>query len=197
MRRPDMEERQRRTIERILTSAGRANRMIHDLLDFTQARLGGGLTANRVPGDFHAIVRQVVEESQVSNPGRALRLTQTGDGEGAWDADRLAQLVSNLLSNALHYSPPDSAIHIATRGEPEHLVLTVNNTGEPIPPEVLPRLFQPMQRGVAGVTEARSVGLGLYIVDQVVRAHGGHVDVASSADAGTTFSVRLPRRPPA
>jgi PAS domain S-box-containing protein len=193
LRRPDVEERQRRTVERILSSAGRANRMIHDLLDFTQARLGGGLTAQRLPGDFHAIVRQVVEESQVSNPGRALRLKQTGDGRGQWDADRLAQLVSNLLSNALHYSPPDSAIRIETRGEPEHLVLVVHNAGEPILPEVLPRLFQPMQRGVAGVSDVRSVGLGLYIVDQVVRVHGGSVSVMSSREEGTAFTVRLPR----
>ena len=194
LRRPDVEERQRRTVERILSSAGRANRMIHDLLDFTQARLGGGLTAQRIPGDFHAIVRQVVEESQVSHPGRLLRLTQTGDGGGEWDADRLAQLVSNLLSNALHYSPPASEVRIETRGEPEHLVLAVHNAGAPIPPEVLPRLFQPMQRGVTEVSEARSVGLGLYIVDQVVRAHGGSVSVTSSHEDGTTFTVSLPRR---
>jgi signal transduction histidine kinase len=189
-----VEERQRRTVERILSSAGRANRMIHDLLDFTQARLGGGLTAQRVPGDFHAIMRQVVEEFQVSNPSRHLHLTQTGDGGGEGDADRLAQLVSNLLSNALHYSPPHSPIRIETRGEPEHLVLTVHNTGAPIPPELLPRIFQPMQRGVSGVSEARSVGLGLYIVDQVVRAHGGSVSVTSSHEEGTAFTVRLPRR---
>lgn len=193
LRRPDVEERQRRTAERILVSAGRANRMIHDLLDFTQARLGGGLRVKRVPGDFHAILRQVVEESQVSNPGRVLRLVQTGSGEGAWDGDRLAQLMSNLLSNAVHYSPPDSPVNIEMRGEPGELVLTVHNSGAPIRPEVLPHLFQPMQRGVEEVSGVRSVGLGLYIVDQVVRAHGGSVEVASTAEAGTTFTVRLPR----
>ena len=193
LRRPDVEERQRRTAERILVSAGRANRLIHDLLDFTQARLGGGLRVKRVPSDFHAILRQVVEESQVSSPGRVLRLVQQGSGEGAWDGDRLAQLVSNLLANAVHYSPPDSAVSIEMRGEPNELVLTVHNSGAPIPLEVLPHLFQPMQRGVAEVSEARSVGLGLYIVDQVVRAHRGSVEVASTAEAGTTFTVRLPR----
>jgi signal transduction histidine kinase len=129
----------------------------------------------------------------VSHPERLLHLVQAGSGEGAWDGDRLAQLVSNLLSNAVHYSPLDSPVHIETRGEERELVLTVHNTGAPIPPEVLPRLFQPMQRGVAEVSQARSVGLGLYIVDQVVRAHGGRVEVASTAEAGTTFTVRLPR----
>jgi signal transduction histidine kinase len=110
-----------------------------------------------------------------------------------WDADRLAQLVSNLLSNSVHYSPPDSPVRIETHGEGREVVLTVHNAGAPISPEVLPRLFQPMQRGVAGVSDVRSVGLGLYIVDQVVRAHGGRVEVSSTAEAGTTFTVRLPR----
>jgi signal transduction histidine kinase len=102
-------------------------------------------------------------------------------------------VVSNLLSNAVHYSPPDSPVLITMRGEQRELVLSVHNSGAPIPPEVLPSLFRPMQRGVAEVSEVRSVGLGLYIVDQVVRAHGGGVEVASTAEAGTTFFVRLPR----
>ena len=146
-------------------------------------------------GAFHAVVRQVLEESQVANPQRTFHLTQTGEGAGTFDADRVEQLVGNLLSNALHYSPADSPVHVETRGEADALVLTVHNGGAPIPPELLPRLFQPMQRGVdeGGVSEVRSVGLGLYIVDQVVRAHGGSVQVASTVDAGTTFTVRLPR----
>ena len=195
LRRPDIEERQRRTVERILTSAGRAKRLIHDLLDFTQARLRGGLDAVTTQGDFHAVVRQVLEETQIANPQRPLHLTQTGEGAGTFDADRVEQLVGNLLSNALHYSPVDSPVHVETRGEADALVLTVHNGGAPIPPELMPRLFQPMQRGVdeGGVSEVRSVGLGLYIVDHVVRAHGGSVQVASTVDAGTTFTVRLPR----
>jgi signal transduction histidine kinase len=129
LRRPDIEERQRRTVERILTSAGRAKRLIHDLLDFTQARLRGGLDAVTTQGDFHAVVRQVLEETQVANPQRPLHLTQTGEGAGTFDADRVEQLVGNLLSNALHYSPADSPVHVETRGEADALVLTVHNGG--------------------------------------------------------------------
>jgi len=124
----------------------------HDLLDFTQARLRGGLDAVPTQGDFHAVVRQVLEESQVANPQRTLHLTQTGEGTGTFDADRVEQLVGNLLSNALHYSPAGSPVHVETRGEADALVLTVHNGGAPIPPELLSRLFQPMQRGVAGTT---------------------------------------------
>jgi signal transduction histidine kinase len=104
--------------------------------------------------------------------------------------------MGNLLANALHYSPPGTPVRVTSRGEEGAVVLTVHNVGTPIPPEVLPRLFHPMQRGVEQVSEARSVGLGLYIVDQVVRAHGGTIQVASTAEAGTTFTVRLPRTGP-
>ena len=156
----------------------------------------GTLSAVRVPGDVHAVVRQVVDEAQVSNPGRAVQLVQSGDGQGAWDADRLAQLVGNLLSNALQHGPPDMPVHVESRGEGGHVHISVHNAGVPIPPDVLPRLFQPLQRGGTGVSEVRSVGLGLYIVDQVVRAHAGTVEVASTAGAGTTFTVRLPRAAP-
>ncbi|MFP2908623.1 PAS domain-containing protein [Pyxidicoccus sp. 3LFB2] len=195
LRRPDLDERQRQPLNRILASAERANRLIRDLLDFTQARLGGGLPTRPQPMDFHAFTRQVLDEIQVSHPERELQVEQHGDGQGAWDADRLAQLVGNLLGNALSYSPPGSPVRVATRGEAADLVLEVHNTGAPIPPEVLPRLFQPMQRGAAGGTSNRSVGLGLYIVDQIVRAHRGAISVTSLPEQGTTFTVRLPREP--
>jgi len=196
LRRPDLEDRQRRTLLRILTSAERAHRMIRDLLDFTQARLGGGLPVVRKPGDVHAAVRNVVEEAEEAHPGRTVEFEHTGSGEGLWDADRLAQAVGNLLSNALQYSPPDSRVRITSRGEDRAVVLTVHNEGPAIPPELLPRIFHPMQRGAQQVSQGRSVGLGLYIVDQVVRAHGGTIEVASTAEAGTTFTVRLPRTSP-
>ncbi|HYO67828.1 MAG TPA: HAMP domain-containing sensor histidine kinase [Archangium sp.] len=194
LRRPDFEERQRRTLVRILTSAERAHRMIRDLLDFTQARLGGGLLVVRTPGNVHTVVRQVVEETEEAHPGRTVQLEQSGSGDGLWDADRLAQVVGNLLSNAIYYSPPGTPVRVASRGEEETVVLTVHNEGTPISPEVLPRLFQPMQRGKQGPTHGRSVGLGLYIVDQLVRAHGGTIEVASTVETATTFTVRLPRR---
>ncbi|WP_164011723.1 PAS domain-containing sensor histidine kinase [Pyxidicoccus trucidator] len=195
LRRSDLDERQRQPLNRILASAERANRLIRDLLDFTQARLGGGLPMRPRPMDFHAFTRQVLDEIQVSHSERELQVEQQGDGQGSWDADRLAQLVGNLLGNALSYSPPDSPVRVATRGDAQDVVLEVHNTGDAIPDEVLPRLFQPMQRGVTSGTSSRSVGLGLYIVDQIVRAHGGGITVTSLPSQGTTFTVTLPRRP--
>jgi signal transduction histidine kinase len=194
LRRPDLEERQHRLLGRILSSAERGIRMIRDLLDFTQSRLGGGLPLQPEALDFHAMALQVVDEIQVSHPERVVQLEQQGDGRGEWDADRLAQVLVNLLNNALHYSPPETPIRVRTLGEASAMVLEVHNTGAPIPAEVLSRLFEPLQRGsrVADKT-SRSVGLGLYIVKSIVAAHGGTVDVRSAEAEGTTFTVRLPR----
>jgi PAS domain S-box-containing protein len=194
---PELASRERRILERILNSAGRASRLIHDLLDFTQARLGGGLAVRPAPGDLHDVVRQAVEEAQSTSPRRAVLLEQSGDGAGTFDADRVAQLVGNLLSNALHYGDPQAPVRASTRTDAATFVIEVHNAGVPIAPDALPALFQPMQRGVSGVSQSRSVGLGLYIVEQLVRAHGGSIQVASTAEAGTTFTVRLPRAPEA
>jgi signal transduction histidine kinase len=203
LRRPDLEERQRRPLGRIFTSAERAIRMIRDLLDFTQARLGGGLPIKPQPFDLHALVRQVVEELQISHPERKLLIEEEGDGHGVWDADRLAQVLGNFLSNALHYGQPETPVRVTTRGQADTVTLAVHNAGTPIPEETLPRLFQPMQRGAGtGAADSGSgggVGLGLYIVKHIVDAHGGTLQVTSTAEGGTTFAVTLPRRalPPA
>jgi signal transduction histidine kinase len=197
LRRPDLEERERKPLGRIFNSAERAIRMVRDLLDFTQARLGGGLPIQPEALDFHAFARQVVEEIQVAHPERVIRLEQHGDGQGLWDGDRMAQVLGNLLGNALQYSPADTPVEVRMRGEAGEVVLEVHNTGAPIPAEVLPQLFKPLQRGVAAAGKShRSVGLGLYIVEQVVRAHGGTLEVKSTEEEGTTFTARLPRKPP-
>ncbi|MGQ0508313.1 MAG: ATP-binding protein [Myxococcaceae bacterium] len=193
LRQNDLDPRQRKSLDRIATSAGRVNRMIRDLLDFTQARLGGGLPITRAPMDLHALIRQLVAETQDAMPEREIQLVQSGDGAGSWDSDRVAQVTTNLISNALHYSPASSSIRVTTRGHEADVVLEVLNGGAPIPDSVLPRLFEPMQRGEVTDSTSRSVGLGLYIVKNIVEAHGGSVTVSSNEAQGTTFVVRLPR----
>ncbi len=194
LRRESLDARTLQSLLRLQSSTERAVRMVRDLLDFTQARLGGGLKMERAPMDMHPAVLGVVEELRMTHPERELRLEQHGDGHGAWDGDRVAQLLGNLVSNALKYSPADSPVTVRGVGDPEALWLEVHNGGAPIAPEALPRLFQPLQRAVAGNDKAtRSVGLGLYIVEQIARAHGGGVQVTSSASEGTRFTVRLPR----
>jgi signal transduction histidine kinase len=120
-----------------------------------------------------------------------------GDGVGEWDSDRIAQLVTNLVSNALDYSPTDSAVRVRSDGAADEVVFTVENGGDPIPSDLLPEIFEPMRRGSPKASSGDGgVGLGLYIVREVVAAHGGTVTVRSTAAEGTRFEIRLPRRPP-
>jgi PAS domain S-box-containing protein len=196
LRRPELDERQRKPVARILSAAERAQRMIRDLLDFTQARVGAGPALQRTPVDLEALLPQVLEEVLLTHPERQVERESAGDTRGLWDADRLAQLVGNLLGNALTYSPPGTPVRLGLQGQADEVVLRVHNEGEPIEPELLQRLFQPFERGEHQVNRAgRSIGLGLFIVQNIARAHGGRVEVRSVAGEGTTFTVRLPRQP--
>ncbi|WP_257450125.1 PAS domain-containing sensor histidine kinase [Archangium lipolyticum] len=190
-----LEARQRRSFERILSSSDRALRMINDLLDFTRVRLGGGIAVERGQAvDLHLLVAQVVDEVRVTRPERHVAVERSGDGRGAWDADRLSQVVQNLVLNALQHTPEEAPVRVRTWGEGRDVVLEVHNGGAPIPAEDLPRLFEPFQRGRnARPDGGRSMGLGLHITYHLVQAHGGKISVRSSVNEGTTFTVRLPR----
>ncbi|WP_342377055.1 response regulator [Myxococcus stipitatus] len=191
-----LSDSQRRTVQRIGQSSERAARMIRDLLDFTKARLGGGIPLHRRPMDLGEVVTQVLDEVQVAHPSRHVDVDVPPGVLGEWDPDRIAQVVANLLSNALVYSPSDAPVRLCARAEGGQVLLSVFNGGAPIPAELLPRLFEPMTRGTLKEGQSnRSIGLGLYIVRDIVRGHGGGVEVVSSEEHGTTFSVRLPLRP--
>jgi sigma-B regulation protein RsbU (phosphoserine phosphatase) len=182
-----------KAVLRIHSTLERTIRLVTDLLDFTQMRLGPGLPMNRKLMGLHTVVRQVIDEVHIAFPDRTIEHAAAGHGEGLWDRDRIAQVALNLITNALKYSPPDAAVRVSTRDAGDQCVLEVSNAGVPIAPEQLPHLFEPMQRGHHESPDlGRSVGLGLFIVKHIVEAHGGSVTV-SSADTGTTFAVALPR----
>jgi signal transduction histidine kinase len=189
-----LNERQTKSVVRIQTSAERANRMIRDLLDFTQARLAGGIHIERRAMDLHDLIRGVLDEVAATHADREIRVSRDGDGRGEWDPDRLGQIFQNLVTNALKYSPAGTPVRLETHAEDGSVVVSVHNEGPAIAPERLGTLFEPLQRACGEVDKAgRSIGLGLYIVKQLVSAHGGTVSVESTAEAGTTFTVRLPR----
>ncbi|RYZ36034.1 MAG: HAMP domain-containing histidine kinase, partial [Myxococcaceae bacterium] len=195
-RQGEMNERQQVFTERILISADRMDRMIRQLLDFARARLGAGLPVVRSRCDLFDVVRGAVDESRASHPNREVMLELLGDGRGAWDADRLEQVVVNLLSNALKFSPQETSVRVSAEGTATEAVLRVHNLGPPIPADQLPHLFGAWRRAGRSDRErgvAAGLGLGLYITEQIVRAHGGTVQVASTEARGTTFTVRLPR----
>jgi signal transduction histidine kinase len=178
---------------RIVSSGERAARMIADLLDFTRARAGGGLPLDRRDVDLHDVARQTVGEVQETAPDRTVVCEAIGDGRGDFDPDRLAQLVTNLVVNALGHGAPGSPVAVRSRGEDGWVTLEVHNRGA-IAPDLVPTLFEPFSRGERPTqTSQRSIGLGLYIVKQIVIGHGGAVELESTAERGTTFRVRLPR----
>ncbi len=191
---PGLNERQLKAALRISSSCERATRLIRDFLDFTQARLGTGIPLNRRPMDLHDITRHVVDEVRQAHPTREVQLEASGEAQGEWDPDRIAQVLTNLVGNALAYSPPHTPVRVTVSSEPGSALLQVHNQGTPISPELLPRLFEPLTRGAPTEGQhSRSIGLGLYIVREILRGHGGSVEVSSSQETGTTFTVRLPR----
>jgi hypothetical protein len=194
---PDLAEFARQ----ISSSAGVMEHLIRDLLEFAAHGLGGPMPLARRHTDLRALCREVTGEIQSAHPNCKLDCEAHGDLTGDWDEARLRQAISNLLGNAIHHGPPDCTVRLRARGEDGEVIISVHNGGEPIPPALLPVIFDPLRRmSVRGPTGERfrrqragSIGLGLYITHQVVTSHGGTINVTSSEEAGTEFTVRLPR----
>jgi signal transduction histidine kinase len=182
---------------RILNSATRMAGMIGDLLDFARARLGSGIPLVRKDMDLEAACRHTIDEVTAFHPGCVVQLRASGSLRGHWDGDRIAQLLSNLISNAHQYGSDNVPIEITLRGERDRVVLIVHNQGPAIAKDRLQDIFNPFQRlepARARPGDGRNVGLGLYIVEAIVTAHQGTIDVEST-ERGTTFTVYLPRSP--
>jgi PAS domain S-box-containing protein len=179
---------------RIARNADRMAKMISQLLDLTRARLGGGIPIDPKPVDLNEVCAEVVGDSEIANPDRAVRFEHAGDGKGVWDRERLAQVVANLVGNAVQYGRADGVVTVRLADDAGGgVLLTVHNDGTPIAADVLPSIFDPFRRGSEHRERSESLGLGLFIVDEIVRAHGGSIEVTSTEAEGTTFSVRLPR----
>jgi signal transduction histidine kinase len=182
-----------KTAERLKNSNRRMQRMIDDLFDLARARLGTGIPIVRAPADMHKIVERVIGEIETAHPERKITCKLTHDATGEWDADRLAQVVSNLAGNAIRHGAEGVPIEVVLESDPAHVVLTVSNGGA-IPPDVVPVIFDPFRSSDTRRARAEGLGLGLFIVNQIVLAHGGTVGVES--DGRTTFRVTLPRHAP-
>jgi signal transduction histidine kinase len=192
LRDAQLSERNRRVLERAAGAAARMSRLVNDLLDYSRARLGKGIPIAPRPSDLDAICRDIIEEVSSANGGRRIAYHPGADGAGEWDPDRIGQVLSNLLTNAVRYSPEDAAVSVAWHALGDRRVISVHNEGPPIDQALLANLFEPFERGRSAASGG--TGLGLFIVREIVRAHGGSVAVASDARDGTTFSVSLPAR---
>ena len=185
-----------RTIELIQRSGDRMAKMITQLLDYTRAYLGGGIAVERGPTDLASVCADVLAEYNTARPDRVVSVDAASDSGGLWDRERLAQLVANLVGNAIQHGRGDLPIALRLDGRGDTVWLTVHNHGEPIPPSLLPTIFDPFRHGrTTGSGPSGGLGRGLYISREIVRAHGGEIDVLSTAEEGTTFTVRLPRQP--
>jgi signal transduction histidine kinase len=184
-------------VSRIERSARRMNQMVTDLLDFTRTRFGDSIPVVAADMDLETVIGDVASEVRASNTSVDLQVVTEGDLRGHWDRARLAQALINLLSNAVHHGDATRPITLHAARTDKEILIRVHNEGRAIPAEEMARLFDPMKEsGRGGVEDRQHLGLGLYIVDQVVRSHAGAIEVQSSAADGTTFTMRLPAGAP-
>lgn len=172
-------------------------KLIGDMIDFSSTWLGSPMPLNCEPVDLQILCREVVDGFRAAHPQRTLHFNPRGDLICNWDAARIRQVISNLLGNALQHGSPKGPVELSAALEGSTVVLSVHNEGAPIPPEALPTLFDPLVRHATVESALRrapgSIGLGLYIVREIVNAKGGTITVNSTAQEGTTFTVRIPR----
>jgi signal transduction histidine kinase len=181
-------------VSRILSAANRMETMIRDLLDYSRIELHIALPLDVRPSSAHESFARIVEEFRAANPGREIRYEPGKRPEVRWDPDRMDQALANLVANALKYGEEGTPVRVGWQRERDAMILEVNNRGKPIPESLLPHIFEPFRRGATNDprTSKTSMGLGLYIVRQIVEQHGGRIDVRSSMAEGTTFTVKLP-----
>jgi len=184
-------------VKRITSSARRMTRMVDQLLDMTRARLGNGIPVARSRTQLLPLIRSVMDELALAHGETQFELVAPLEVTGLWDPDRLGQVVSNVMSNAVQYGLKDAPIVVEVTSSEAAATITVHNQNrdQPISPEALATLFEPFRRGHDSEHNGSGLGLGLYIVHEIVRAHGGTMDVESS-QSGTTFRVVLPAAGP-
>ena len=179
----------------ILSSGHRMNALVADLQDFTRSRLGRGIPIVRADMDIAKVSRQTVEEITASHPRRVVNIETTGELHGQWDSGRVSQALSNVINNAVQHGSDTTPINVTIRGDADEVRLAVQNWGPVIPTNELDKIFDPMHRieGDKAAAPRDNLGLGLYITERIVAAHGGTIGVESSAEKGTTFTIHLPR----
>ncbi|MCR6480462.1 GAF domain-containing sensor histidine kinase [Variovorax sp. ZS18.2.2] len=177
---------------RLKSSTRRMSGLIDDVLDFARVRLGSGMGLTIRETDFLASgLKEVIDEARASNPHLDIRDELSINRVVRCDPPRIQQVLSNLIGNAATHGGPDDPIVVRAALEDDRLVLSVSNGGEPIPPDDLPKIFQPYWRP-ANSKPGGGLGLGLYICSEIVGAHGGTLEVTSSVAEGTRFVATLP-----
>lgn len=175
--------------EKILRATNRMKYLIEDLLDTTQTVQGNEINIVKKPSSLRDISQQIIEEFQIAHPERTIEFYAENTCYGEWDEGRLGQVLSNLVSNAMHYGSSSKPIKVNLIKDNGKVILQVNNQGEIIPTEIRENLFKPFWRGARKRSNSSGLGLGLYIVKQIVEAHDGTINVESNREYGTTFTI--------
>jgi signal transduction histidine kinase len=187
---------------RIFNSSKRMDEIVRDLLDFSTSHLGDGIPIDPHTVDLLEICQNVVEEARAFHPDRKIHLTTDGSLAGTWDGARIAQAFSNLIANAIQHGKPNGLIKVSICSRHGDVVYTVQNEADVIPPAKLRTFFDPVKRfairpvSERTATRTQNLGLGLYVVKQIVAAHDGDISVTSSKNDGVIFTVRLPHITP-
>jgi signal transduction histidine kinase len=192
-----LNEKQNVLANQIEECSSRITNIVTDLLDLTRARIGTGLAIIKKPMNMEIIAQQIVGEMRIQYPDRTILLETTGNVDGEWDMTRLGQVFSNLINNAIQYGATDSPISVMTQGNAAEVILSVHNSGEPIPTHLLTTLFDSFTRGKTGDhapdTLSSNLGLGLFITREIILSHEGNITVTSNEHEGTSFTVTLPK----
>lgn len=196
MKSTEVNEKGKSLGQRIFNSSERMSRLINDLTDFTRSQFKETLPTELAPAHMDIICEDIIHEQKMIYPNREFLLKKQGTFSGTWDKDRIAQVFSNLLGNAIQHGCPSSPIVIELNGDDSSIIVNINNQGT-IPKNQVKTIFEPLSRGHGidiGHSQKNSLGLGLYITREIVLAHKGTIEVASSETDGTTFSLRIPRK---
>jgi signal transduction histidine kinase len=191
----DVSERWSRSVDYVISGARRMARLVDQLLDLARARQAGGIPIRPTPGtDLREVVRAAVDELCAAHPRAEIALKSDQPIAGTWDPDRLAQVASNLIGNAIVHGT--GRVDVSVRGNDKEAILEVRNGGTPIRADVVPRIFEAFRRPSGPLSgHSDGLGLGLFIAERIVTAHGGTIAVRSSAEEGTTFAVTMPAAP--
>ena len=192
----ELEEPHLTLTKRIVSATTRMNNMVGSLLDFTRGRLGGGIPITRAGMNMGKLVHDVLNEVLAAHPNRKIKVNARGALTGQWDCERMSQVVTNLLGNALEHGLDRSLVSVDVQGSDDEVTIAVFNHGTVIPEDQLDGIFNAMKMQAApnkSTGSSANLGLGLYIADRIVHAHEGRIEVSSSEERGTTFTVHLPR----
>jgi signal transduction histidine kinase len=186
------------TAVRVKRASKIMSNLVTDLLEYTRSRLGRGIPIERSACDLRQACEEALDAARAIDPEQTFVAHVSGDLFIDADCARLRQVLSNLLNNAIQHGDKHAPVSLSARGEEEAIVLAIANAGKPIPPEALATIFEPLVQVPATTSDLTrrpktSIGLGLFIVREIVLAHHGTIDVQSSAEAGTVFTIRLPR----